>query len=125
MDPVQDLMDKLESFLAMSRPSNLWLENDVMQAYCRKSRRVLSSSGKVSLNSCLDLATLVVDEDYRGRGLMTEFIKRAHEANPYEFTVLENVLNKRFMKRMIGMGWTRSSLYGMDDVLYLPTGRKV
>jgi hypothetical protein len=115
MDPVQDLMDKLKAFLAMSRPANLWLENDVMRAYCRKSRRVLSSSGK---------ATLVVDEDYRGRGLMTDFIRRAHEANPYEFTVLENVLNKRFMKRMLGMGWTRSSLYGMDDVLYMPTGRK-
>jgi hypothetical protein len=101
---VKDLLSKLMEFLGTDGLRNAWIENKVMKAYVRKSKRLINDQ---ELSDCLDLATMEIDEKHQGKGLGSDFIRLAHEANPYEFTFLENVLNERFCVHLIGLGWAR------------------
>ena len=104
---VKDLLSKLMEFLGTDGLRNTWIESKFMKAYVRKSKRLIDNQGHQRLSDCLDLATLEIDEKHQGKGLGSDFIRLAHEANPYEFTFLENVLNERFCVHLIGLGWAR------------------
>jgi hypothetical protein len=68
----------LDEFLAGTE-RNAWIEEPHMKVYVRKSNRFLSAKtihNSTPVTPCLDIASVEVDEDKRGGGVLTLFIKR-------------------------------------------------
>lgn len=79
-----------------------WFEDDNMKVYVRKGRHILQGS---KLQVCLDIASVEVVEDKRGKGIFTEFLAKAHEINPWEATYVECVNNTNLAAFLLKSGW--------------------
>ena len=98
------IIEKLSEFIKNadnSGPRNLWIEDENMKVYVRKSRRLLA--GKMIC--ALDIATISVDESKQRQGFCTNFLTEAHESNPWDATFVECVLDKNLSSSLIRRGW--------------------
>lgn len=91
----QTAEEQLDEFLASKKlyPRNLWLGDETISVYVRKSRRYLRGT---DTKQCLDIATIDVKKDKRGQGRFTRFLQHAQEVNPYPYIYVENVIKERF-----------------------------
>lgn len=81
------LEDELNYFFN-SKNYNLWIGNDRVDVYVRKSKRYI-------LEVCypmLDLATVVVNEEYRCQGIFKDILFTCRKLSPYPYVYVENVL---------------------------------
>ena len=81
----------LNDFIQLTWPPNSWISENHITIYVRKSNRLIE--GKMT--ECLDLATVEVDEDERGKGIFTTFLHRfEQEAKKLNRVVfVENIMN--------------------------------
>ncbi len=92
-------MKELDDFLKEEYKSK-WLYFDGLygssKVYVRKSTRLIE--GK--LRRCLDIGTIEIDEQFRGRGVWTRFTAELAEKDlkPFNLIFVENVMTKRFQK---------------------------
>jgi len=56
----------------------------------------------------IDIANVEVKRHLRGAFLFTEFLKLAHNLNPYEITYIENVSEQRFQEFFLRLGFVKA-----------------
>lgn len=81
------LKDELNYFLN-STHRNLWIGNDRVAVYVRKSKRYV-------LGAChpvLDLSSVEVNEEYRRQGIFKDVFFTCRKLSPYPYVYVENVL---------------------------------
>lgn len=86
---------------------NQWLNSKRLNVYVRKALRYINKieiRGTTPIKT-LDIANISVNEGYVGKGLGMQFLKEAHEANPFNVTFIENVLNPSFEEKLRKDGW--------------------
>lgn len=66
----------LDGFLLQYHLKNAWLAEKHIQVYVRRSVRMIEGE----MVPCLDISSVEVDEDMRGIGIFTGFLKRFEEA---------------------------------------------
>jgi len=95
----------LNEFLE-STDRNAWIKEKHMKVYVRKSYRHLDVK-TLTTTPCLDIATVEVDEDKRGSGILTLFIKRfEREAKKLARCVyVESILEPRLIPFLIKNGY--------------------
>lgn len=86
---IDDIFNQIDDFLN-SGQRNLWVGNDSIKIYIRKSKR--NYKGKVL--DFFDFATIEVYEP--GKGLFTKILKRFEETYPDKNIFIESVLTDRF-----------------------------
>jgi predicted acetyltransferase len=86
------IFSALDAFLASSRnvaSARLHIEDEFMRVYVRKSTRLLDGAKRTTL----DIATVEVDEQHRGKGHFGRFLAYAEIVNPFEALYIESVLD--------------------------------
>jgi hypothetical protein len=97
---------QLDLFLT-SNFRNKWIETKMIKIYLRKSHRLYhdredipsirpaDDGGLIYFKNpnCLDIATIVVNEKYRGEGHFKNFILYAEKINPFQYIMVESVNN--------------------------------
>ena len=112
---MKTVLDQLADFIEESRDRltcNQWISDDDMKVYIRKGRHMLYP-GRSSLT--LDIASVEVQEEKRGKGLWTAFLGKAHEMNPREATYIECVHNPILQASLIKHGWP--SVWDSENLL--------
>jgi hypothetical protein len=101
----------LDAFL-VSKDRNAWIDEKYMKVYVRRSMRLIGPDTV----PCLDLATVEVDEDKRGGGVLTLFIKRfEREAKKLNRAVyVESILEPRLIPFLIKNGYAFVPMTCMD-----------
>jgi hypothetical protein len=98
-------IDQLKIFIENASESRFgkseWLHFDFMQVYVRKGFHKIENK----LCTCLDIASIEVDEEKQNQGLFKNFLLQAHDLNPWDATYIENVLNPHLAKHLIKNGW--------------------
>ena len=102
----------LDAFLA-SKDRNAWIDEKHMKVYVRRSMRLIGTDTV----PCLDLATVEVDEDKRGGGVLTLFIKRfEREAKTRRRGVyVESILEPRLIPFLTKKGYAIVPHTSMDS----------
>ena len=92
----------LSEFIS-SKLRNAWIEERNIKVYVRKSIRLFGKE----MYQCLDLATAEVDEDKKGRGIFTKFLKQFdQEAKKLNRAVfLESILEPRLLEFFLKNGY--------------------
>jgi GNAT superfamily N-acetyltransferase len=94
---------KLHEFSKDLNIRNKWVYERKINVYIRRSSRII---GTLRL-PCLDLATVEVDENYRGQGIFTKFLIRFEKLAKNENRVIyvENVMNERLKMFLLTNGY--------------------
>lgn len=89
--PVLEQLEEAFLPIAMKRRFgyNLWLADKYMEVYVRRSVRTL----ELPMMNTLDIASIVVHEEYQRQGRCKAFLDKAHDLNPWDATFIENVHN--------------------------------
>ncbi len=93
-----DLFKQIDQFLLTTFPRNIWISDDIIKVYIRKSKRIINGE----MLDFFDIASIEISEESRGGGIftsfMTEFISRYPDFNVYVESILnpaiEHVLKK-------------------------------
>lgn len=104
----------LKSFLE-SPLRNEWIGDDTIKVYVRKSRRNIEGQ----MIDCLDIATVEVEEEERGKGIFTDFLKDAIALNSFTCIFIENVQQDWFAQFFMRQGFKRDPRHMEDCCLYL------
>jgi hypothetical protein len=100
---IELLADFIERHRNRKYGASEWLNGDDMAVYVRKSvPRILNDGHKYPT---LDIASVTVYR--RGQGHFTKFLREAHAMNPWPATYVENVLEPRLGKFLLGEGFTQ------------------
>ncbi len=96
-------------FLANDSIRNIWLNERGMKVYVRRSIRLLDEKS-TAVTPCLDIASVEVKEDSRGKGIFTAFLKRFEVAakNAKRAVYIESIQNPRFVKYLLRNGYKMS-----------------
>lgn len=86
---IDDILNQIGNFLESSQ-RNLWIGNDLIKIYIRKSKR----NFKGQLLDFFDFASIEVEET--GQGLFTKILNKFEEIYPDKNIFIESVLTKRF-----------------------------
>lgn len=81
------LEDELNYFLSSSQ-RNLWIGNDRVAVYVRKSKRYVLGT----CHSMLDLASIEVNRKYKRQGIFKDVFSTFLRLSPYPYVCVENVL---------------------------------
>jgi len=95
----------LNQFIEDANVRNTWIQEADLDAYVRKSFRLLDASS--SARPCLDIGSIEVDEPNRGKGIFTAFLERfeqvAKKANRAVY--IESILNPRLKTFLLSKGY--------------------
>lgn len=86
---VDDILKQIKKFLK-SDQRNLWIGNDAIKIYIRKSKR----NFKGQIFDFFDFASIEVEKT--GQGLFTQILKKFEEIYPDKNIFIESVLTERF-----------------------------
>jgi len=87
------MTDLLQNFFDSS-DRNRWIYFTHMNVYVRKSwRNYHHIQSSLHYQTCLDIATVDVEEDYQHTGLFKEFLTHAESINIFPLIMVENVHN--------------------------------
>ncbi len=86
---VDDILNQINNFLS-SGVRNLWIGNDDIKIYIRKSKR----NFKGQFLDFFDFASIEVEKT--GQGLFTQILKKFEEVYPDKNIFIESVLTERF-----------------------------
>lgn len=75
--------------------------NNIVQLYTRKGHHAIGNS----VVNTLDIASLVIEEDYRGMKIGRRVINEIHRINPFGYTYIESLLNTSLYYHLIENGW--------------------
>jgi len=92
----------LNQFLSSSL-TNAWIKEPYLQLYIRKSTRLYNKQ----IYQCLDLANILVQTNYRGKGIFTKFLTRFE---PLAFSLnktifVESILNYNLKNFFLKSGY--------------------
>ncbi len=96
----------LDQFVEDKNVRNAWIQETDLDAYVRKSLRMLDSKSQVS-TPCLDIGSVEVDEPNRGKGIFTAFLEQFEQAaKKVNRTVyVESILNSRLKVFLLAKGY--------------------
>lgn len=95
-----NVFEQLANFIENSdKVRNLWLQDELMAVYVRRSRRFIDGS----LRTGLDIANIEVYD--RGKGTFTRFLRHAVCINPWEYTFAESLQEPRLVSFFLRNGW--------------------
>ena len=100
----QMVMSSIEDFLEQANSHRMyraWVDTDIIRVYMRKSFRPLGGN----LKQCLDVGSISIQEEYRGKGLCSFFLSKTHAFNPYDATYIESILNPIIEQWCIRRAW--------------------
>jgi hypothetical protein len=86
---IDDILNQIDNFLNSTK-RNLWIENDEIKIYIRKSKRFF----KNRVLDFFDFASIEVENT--GQGLFTKILKKFEEIYPDKNIFIESVLTERF-----------------------------
>ena len=94
----------LDQFLASKWPPNMWIREHSINVYLRKSVRLIGTE----TYSMLDIGSVEVDDNGRGKGIFTAFLKRFEQESKKlkRGVYIESILNPRFQKYLLKKGYT-------------------
>lgn len=90
-----------QEFLASPYYRNAWVTEPHMSIYLRKATRVIANK------TCktFDIASLEVEEEYRGKGLFTAWLAGL-TLDKFDYIYVENVLKEAFKSKLLRSGFT-------------------
>lgn len=106
---------QLDIFLAKAdenRARNTWISDDKLKVYLRKSARIILPTQR-SFVFTLDIASVVVKEEYRRQGIFKDFLIHTHAVNPWQATWVENTWNEDLSLFLEQDGWQANEIYPM------------
>jgi hypothetical protein len=86
---IDDILNQISNFLN-SNLRNLWISNDEIEIFIRKSKRIFNGN----TYDFFDFATINVTEP--NNGLFTKILKKFEEKYPDKNIFIESVLTERF-----------------------------
>jgi hypothetical protein len=92
---IEEIRSSLLEFLS-SKENNNWIGNSNVRIYVRKSKRYIEGR----IQNCLDIATISIDPQFRGKGLFGEIVKAFEQGNPYEYIAIESIVNPRLLEHI-------------------------
>jgi hypothetical protein len=95
---VDDILNQIDIFIN-SKQRNLWIGNDSIRIYIRKSKRIF----KGQFYDFFDFASIEVENP--GQGLFTKILKEFEKKYPDKNIFIESVLTERFanyIKNVLG-----------------------
>jgi hypothetical protein len=92
---IEKIKTALQEFLS-SREKNTWIGPDEVRIYVRKSKRFIEGKMK----DCLDIATISIEPGLRGKGLFGEIVKTFEELSPFEYLMIESIVNDRLLEHI-------------------------
>lgn len=111
------MMDALENELKLAVRSNKWiyLPEYRLNLYYRITRRLIDGS----MRDTIDLATIEIDEEFRGKGYFTSFLVEMEKlADKYSRVIfVESILNDSLYSFLCRRGY-RDGDYGCHMCLY-------
>ena len=97
----------LSSFLLNKNLRNQWIQEGKLRAYVRKSVRLLDSKSPTA-TPCLDIGSVEVDENHRGKNIFKQFLSKfelkAKKLNRAIY--IESILNPRLTKFLLSNGYS-------------------
>lgn len=83
---------------------NIWIEEPNIRVYVRRSLRCLTGN---TLEKCLDIASVEVDENKQRQGIFTKFLvefeQSAKKLNRYVF--IESILHEKLLEFLVKRGY--------------------
>jgi len=108
------LYNPLKNFLSNSL-RNQWLTFDHMEIYVRKSwRNYWHIRTDLRHPTCLDIASVKVEESFQHTGIFKEFLKHAEAINTLPLIMVENVYNPVLPEFLKSVGYTE-----FDSISYV------
>lgn len=89
----------LQEFLEADRLRNAWLREPRLSVYVRRGIHMIEHEGYRTL----DIASIEVDDGFRGQGIFTDFLGRAEAVGVPVF--IENVMDLRFQEFFRNRGY--------------------
>ncbi|MCT7971254.1 hypothetical protein [Laspinema olomoucense] len=99
----EEIKSQLIEFLSKAQQlkvSRLWISDEKMKVYIRKSVRNYNEDMK----EFLDIATIEVERQYRFQGLTKQFLQFCRANSPYPVRV-ENCCNPHLQTHLQTQGW--------------------
>jgi hypothetical protein len=111
----------LELFLSNTQLRNSWIFEKHIQVYVRRSSRIYEDR----LYNFLDIGSVEVIEEQRGRGIFTGFLKRfeTEAINLQRGIYVESILEPRLIPFLKNMGYKFT--YGCDETSMAPNMIKI
>lgn len=109
---LDNLIMKIRLFL-FKKIRNEWIYFDYGKIYVRQSKRFYN--GK--LIDCFDIASIEIDEEYRGRGFFKLFLNKFIETYPNKNIFVESILNPKFLVYLKNYGFIEHN--GVENNLIL------
>lgn len=100
-DAFVEFVQELDQFIAGRLPNGYVYGNDVISVYTRKGTHFINGA----MFKTLDIATIVIAEPYRNRGLGMRVINHMHKINPFRCTVVESIQNEHLYDRLKRYDW--------------------
>ena len=96
----------LHNFISNDKLRNAWIKERGISIYIRRSVRLLDPNSTTA-TPCLDIGSVEVDEDERGKGIFTAFLSRfEREAEKIGRAVyVESILEPRLKKFLLKQGY--------------------
>lgn len=101
----------LQQFLKQSFVDNLWISEKHIKIYVRRSNRILTARTFLETQKfypCLDIASVEVSENRRGKGIFKKFLTRVErQAKKLKRAVyVESILDPRLVDFLTRRGYT-------------------
>lgn len=105
---LEQLANFIDSGRLQFRIYPIWLRDDRLEVYVRKAFRFipclpLGTSGQMC--TTLDIGSIGVFEEFRGQGICTDFLVKAHEMNPWDATFVESVMSDKLIRVLQRLGY--------------------
>lgn len=92
MDSINHFLTEFMLFLH-KKERNIWIYTDCFHIYIRKSKR--HYDGK--LIDCIDIASIEVDEEYKGQKILTTLLETLFQKYPKFNYLVESILEPRLI----------------------------
>jgi N-acetylglutamate synthase-like GNAT family acetyltransferase len=106
-----------------SNQRNEWITEFNISVYCRKGTHLLTQD---IFCDCIDIGSVTVEEDERGKGLFTQFLERVESIAYAECKAVwvESILEPRLVEFLKKRGYEKCPFYADEAPTYfkLPEG---
>lgn len=99
---IQEIQEFITPSFGSIQPRWFYSEKRVLEVYLRRRPRSINQESGL----CVDIANIVVKDNWQNQGHGTRLIETIYQVNPHQFTYVEIVHNHNLSRYLEKNGWT-------------------
>jgi len=111
---LEELNKELKQFIADSKDNAIgnrrWIDTKLAKIYIRKGVHYIDGDARI----CLDIASVEVSKKFRKNGYFNKILESFNRINPWEYTLIENVMEQWFADSIKNKGYSELKEYGCE-----------